>query len=63
MLKNLKLEDISKGIIKNYNFIINKKSFYDQPIYSDIKRYKKIRKLQQGKVNITLLDVCLILVA
>ena len=63
MLKNLKLEDILKGIIKNYNSIINRKSFYDQPIYSDIKRYKEIRKLQQGKVNITLLDVCLILVA
>ena len=63
MLKNLKLEDIPKGIIKNYNSIINRKSFYDQPIYSDIKRYKEIRKLQQGKVNITLLDVCLILVA
>ena len=32
---------LSKGFIKNYNIIINGKNFYDQPIDSDIKRYKK----------------------
>ena len=30
------------SIIKNYNIIINGKNFYDQPIDSDIKRYKEI---------------------
>ena len=33
-----------KGIIDNFNVIINGKNFYDQVIDSDIKRYKKIRK-------------------
>ena len=39
------------GTIKNYNIIINGKNFYDQPIDSDIKRYKNIRKLatEQGE--------------
>ena len=32
---------LPKGTIKNYNVIINGKSFYDQPIDSDIKRYEK----------------------
>ena len=30
---------LPKGIIKNYNVIINGKNFYDQPIDSDIKLY------------------------
>ena len=29
-----------KGIIKNYNVIINGKNFYDQPIDSDIKKLR-----------------------
>ena len=29
--------------------IINRKNFYDQPIDSDIKRYKEIRKLTTGQ--------------
>ena len=33
------------GTIKNYNVIINGKNFYDQPIDSNIKQYKEIRKL------------------
>ena len=37
-----------KGIIVNYNVIINGKNFYDQAINSDIKRYKEIRKLTTG---------------
>ena len=36
---------LPKDIIKNYNVIINKKNFYDQPIDSDIKRDEEIRKL------------------
>ena len=32
---------LHKGIIKNYNAIINGKNFYDQPIDSDIKQNKK----------------------
>ena len=33
-----------KGVIKNYNVIINGKGFYDQFIDSDIKRYEKMKK-------------------
>ena len=40
---------LPKGIIKNYNGIINGKNFYDQAIDSDIKRYKEIRKLTTGQ--------------
>ena len=36
---------LPKGIIKNYNVIIIEKDFYDQSIVSNVKRYKKIRKL------------------
>ena len=41
---------LPKGIIKNYNVIIIGKNFYDQPIDSDKKWYKEIRKLttEQG---------------
>ena len=40
-----------KSINKNYDVIINGENFFDQPIDSDIKRYKKIRKLttRQGE--------------
>ena len=38
-----------KGLIKNYNVIINGEHFYDQPINSDIKRYEKFRKLTTGQ--------------
>ena len=34
-----------KGIIRNYNVIIDEKNFDDQPIDSDIKRYKEIKNL------------------
>ena len=40
---------LPKGIIKNYNFIINGKNFYDEPILSDIKRNGEIRKLTNGQ--------------
>ena len=40
---------LPKGIIKNYNVIINRKNFYDQAIESDIKREKEIRKLTTGQ--------------
>ena len=39
---------LPKGIIDNYNVIINGKNFYDQAIDSDIKRYEEIRKLTTG---------------
>ena len=32
---------LPKGIIKNYNIIVNKKNFYSQPIDSDMKYTKK----------------------
>ena len=40
---------LPKGVIKNYNVIINRKNFYDQAIDSDIKRYEEIRKLTTGQ--------------
>ena len=39
---------LPKCVIKNYN-AISWKNFYDQPIGSDIKRYKDIRKLTTGQ--------------
>ena len=33
-----------RDIIKNHNVVTNGKNFYDQPIYSNIKRYEEIRK-------------------
>ena len=38
-----------KSIIENYNITINGKIFYDQPIDSDMKRCKEIRKLIIGQ--------------
>ena len=40
---------LPKGIIDNYNIVINGKIFYDQPIDSDIKRYEEISKLTTGR--------------
>ena len=40
---------IPKGIINNYNVIINWKNFFDQPINSDIKQYEEISKLTTGQ--------------
>ena len=42
---------LPKGIIDNYNVVINGKNFYDQPIDSGVKRLEEIRKLatRQGK--------------
>ena len=34
--------------IKDYNVVIGGKSFYDQPINSDLKTYKNIRESGQG---------------
>ena len=42
---------LPKSIIKNINVTINEKNFYDQPIDSDIKRYKEIRKLTTGQAK------------
>ena len=40
---------LPKGIIDNYNVIINGKNFYDQAIDSGIKRYEEIRKVTTGQ--------------
>ena len=39
---------LPKGIIKNYDVIINGKNIYDKAIDSDIKRYTEIGKLATG---------------
>ena len=46
---------LPKGIITNYNVIINGKNSNDRLIDSDIKWYEGLRK--QNKVKTTLLDV------
>ena len=50
ILEDLKLENIAyqKDKIKNNN-IINRISFFNQPIVSDKKRYEEIRKLTTGQ--------------
>ena len=49
LLEKLKLKDLKlkvpKGTIKNYNVIINGKSFYNQPTDSDIKWYEEIKRI------------------
>ena len=40
---------LPKGIIDHCNVINNRKTFYDQPIDSDIKRYEEVRKLTTGQ--------------
>ena len=40
---------LPKGIIKNYNVIIDEKNLYGQAIDSDINRYKEIGKLTTGQ--------------
>ena len=42
---------LPKNIIRNYNVIIVGKSFYDQPINSDIKQYEEMRKLMIRQVE------------
>ena len=37
------------GIVNNYNVVINGKNYYDQPVDSDIKWYKEVRKLTTGQ--------------
>ena len=36
---------LPKGIINNYNVIINGKNFYDQAVDSDMKWFEEMRKL------------------
>ena len=48
---NAKRYYLTKGIIKNYNVIINGKNIYDQPTDSGIKRCEEIRKLTTGQVE------------
>ena len=39
---------LPKGIIKNYNVIVNGKNFFDQSIDSDITRFEEIENLTTG---------------
>ena len=40
---------LSKVEIKDYNVTIDGKSFFDQPINSELKTYEKIRKISSGQ--------------
>ena len=44
-----KIYFLPKGIIDNYNVIINRKNFYDQTIDSNMKRQGETRKLTTGQ--------------
>ena len=46
---NAKKYYLPKSIIKNYNATINGKTFYNQLINSDIKRYEEIRTVTIGQ--------------
>ena len=48
---NWKRYYLPKGIIRNYDIILNGKSFYNQPTDCNIKRYEETRKLttKQGE--------------
>ena len=35
--------------LKKYNFIIDGRNFYDNPIKSDIEKYKELKKVMTGK--------------
>ena len=43
--------------IKNYNVIIDRRNFFDQPIKNNFKRYDNIRKISTVKEMFTQLDV------
>ena len=50
MLRGIKLVgSICQKVLTNYNVIINRKNFYDQPIDSDIKRYQETNKTTTGQ--------------
>ena len=54
VIKNMKETVIEKYFlprvnVTNYNVLINGKSFYDQPIGNQIKKYDKIRKIATGQ--------------
>ena len=48
---NARKHYLPKGMIKNYNVIINENNFYDQAIDADIKRCDEIRKITTGQDN------------
>ena len=48
--------------LEKYNLIIDGRNFYDNPIESDIKKYKELKKVIIGKEKIILQDLCWILI-
>ena len=49
---------LPKVEIKDYNVMIDSKSFFSQPINDDTKTYENIRKISIGKEMITQLVLC-----
>ena len=47
-IKYNKKDFLPIGEIKNYNVLIDRRNFYDQPINDLIKQYDKIRKVSAG---------------
>ena len=42
---------LPKVEIKDYNFMIDEKNFFDQPVKSDTRTYDNIRKIANGQVD------------
>ena len=47
-MKDNKKYFLPRGEIKNYNVLIDGRSFYDQPINDLIKQYDEVRKVSSG---------------
>ena len=47
-IKNNRKCFFSRGEINNYNVLIDRRNFYDQPINDLIKQYDKVRKVSTG---------------
>ena len=48
--------------LEKYNVIIDERTFYDNPIESDIEKYRELEKAMIGKGEDILQDLCLILI-
>ena len=48
--------------LEKYNVIIDGRNFYDNPVESDIEKYRELKKVMIGKEKIILQDLCLILI-
>ena len=48
--------------LNKYNVLIDRRNFYDNPIESDIEKYRELKKVMIGKEKLILLDLCWIII-